>query len=72
MNDNELQKLKEKIMKCLTEDFTYGKGTKRPRRNQAIFDPTEGWAVFNNTGLDMVEEKIDLAIKLFKQENGIK
>jgi hypothetical protein len=59
-------------MKFLTEDFPYGKGKIRPKINQAIFDGKEGWQVFTDTSLDMVENKIDLGIKTFLEERGIK
>lgn len=67
MTKDDVKLAKKKILKCLTEDFTYGKskkGTplKRPKKNKAIFDPKEGWAVFNDTDLEMVMDRVVLGL----------
>lgn len=67
MDKKELQLIKSKILKCLTEDFTYGKtktgkSLKHPKKNVAIFDPKEGWAVFNGTNLEMIMDKVVLGL----------
>jgi len=67
MTKKEAQLIKKKILKCLTEDFTYGKTKKglplkRPKVNQAIFDYKEGWQCFNGTDLKMVMESVVLGI----------
>lgn len=67
VDKKELQRIKKSILRCLTEDFTYGRrkdGTplKRPHKNQAIFNKEDGWSVFNNPTLDMVMDKVVLGL----------
>ena len=67
MTKKEIKICKEKILKCLTEDFTYGrrkdgKPLKCPNLNQAIFDNKEGYACFGNTDLKMVMDKVMLGL----------
>jgi len=50
------------FLKYLTED-SETQDARRKDFNQAIFNAKEGWAVFNDTDLDMVMEKFDKAIK---------
>jgi hypothetical protein len=64
-----IRAVKESILKCLTEDFTYGttkRGMplKRPKENQALFRLPEGFATFSNTNLTMVMEAVVLGIYL--------
>lgn len=66
MNKIYVRLAKERILKCLTEDFTYGRRKdgqplKRPKTNQAIFDP-KGYAVFNGTDLEMVMDAVVLGL----------
>lgn len=61
MNKADLRKAKRHILRALTEDFAYGtrkdgQPLKRPHRNQAIFNRSEGHAIFNGTDLTMVME----------------
>ena len=67
MNKQDIKVIKNKILKCLTEEFTYGKTKKgaplkRPHKNQPVFDKKEGWAVFCNIELDDVMNKVVLGI----------
>lgn len=67
MTKHELQTCKDTILKCLTEDFDYGRkkdGTplKRRRLNQAIFDKEEGWQHYSGTDLHMVMDKVVLGL----------
>lgn len=67
MTKRDLQTCKDKILRCLTEDFDYGKrkdGTPLKRRhlNQAIFNKKEGWQCYNGTDLDMVMDKVVLGL----------
>ncbi len=67
MTKRDLQTCKDKILKCLNEDFDYGKrkdGTPLKRRhlNQAIFNKKEGWQCYNGTDLDMVMDKVVLGL----------
>lgn len=68
MDNKEFVRLaKKKILKCLTENFTYGKrkdGTplKRPHRNYSIFDKEEGFAEYTKTDLSMVMDKVVLGL----------
>lgn len=59
MTNKERNIIKKQILKCLTEDFKY---------NQAIFNKQKGWAVFNNTDLDMVMDKIVKGLEMAKYE----
>ena len=67
MKKKEKNFIKSKILKCLTQDFTYGtrkdgKPLKHPKTNQAIFDKEEGWQVFARTDLEMVMEAVVLGL----------
>ncbi len=67
MNKEDVRLAKDRILKCLTEDFTYGKTKagiplKRPHQNQGIFNSQRGYAVFNNTDLEMVMDKVVLGL----------
>ena len=63
MNKRDAKIAKAKILKCLTQDFTYGRTKsgaplKRPRRNVAIFDAKQGFANFTRTDLEMVMDAV--------------
>ena len=58
----EMEELRGKFLLFLTTD-SETKDARRKDFNQAIFDPEEGWAIFNNTDLDMVMLKFDKALK---------
>ena len=65
---------KKAILRCLTEDFTYGltkdgRPLKRPKHNQAIFVVPEGFAVFSETDLTMVMDAVVLGL-YFTLEDG--
>jgi len=60
-------KLRQLFIKYLTVD-SQTHDARRKDFNQAIFDETEGWAVFNGTDLDMVMAKFDKAIKEYNKE----
>ena len=67
MTKKDVRLAKAKILKCLTEDFEYGrrkdgKPLKRKKLNQAIFDKKEGWAVYNGTNLEMVMDAVVLGL----------
>lgn len=59
MKNEERNLIKEKILKCLTEDF---------KGNQAIFDKEEGWQVFMRTDLYMVMNAVCKGLKMAKYE----
>lgn len=59
MTNKERNLIKEKILKCLTEDF---------KGNQAIFDKEEGWQVFMRTDLYMVMNAVCKGLKMAKYE----
>jgi hypothetical protein len=59
MTNKELSICKQKILKCLTEDF---------RRNQAIFNKDGGWQVFHGTNLTMVMEAVVKGLKFAQKE----
>ena len=54
--------LREEFLRLLTVD-SETRDRRRKEHNQAIFDPTFGYAVFTNTDLNMVMEKFDRAVK---------
>jgi hypothetical protein len=62
MMDQDIQVLRDEFLRLLTVDGET-KDRRRKDYNQAIFDPVEGWAVFNGTDLDMVLDKFDGAVK---------
>jgi hypothetical protein len=63
MTNKERNLIKNKIVKCLTEDF---------KNNQAIFDEKEGWQVFTNTDLSMVMDKVVKGLEMAKYELNTK
>jgi hypothetical protein len=62
MMDQDIQVLRDEFLRLLTVDGET-KDRRRKDYNQAIFDPKDGWAVFNDTDLDMVLDKFDGAVK---------
>lgn len=63
MKKRDVRLVKKKILKCLTEDFTYGrtktgKPLKRPKKNYALFDKVKGYAVYDSTDLEMIMEAV--------------
>jgi hypothetical protein len=58
----DVNELRGEFIRLMTVD---GPTNDRRRKdyNQAIFDPTWGWAVFQNTDLFMVLDKFERAIK---------
>ncbi len=59
MKNSERNIIKNKILKCLTEDF---------KNNQAIFDKKEGRQIFNGTDLEMVMDKVVKGLEFAKSE----
>lgn len=49
ITNKEIQIIKKEILKYLTEDF---------KKNQAIFNKTKGYQIFNDTDLEMVMDKV--------------
>lgn len=68
MDKEDVKLAKEKILKCLTTDFEYGRNNKtglplkRKRKNQGIFDAKRGFATFSETDLEMVMEAVVLGL----------
>lgn len=67
MDKKDIRIAKKAILKCLTEDFDYGKTKtgkplKRPRKNQAIFSKQNGHAMWTNVDLEMVMDKVVLGL----------
>lgn len=54
--------IKEKILKCLTEDFTFGHQPIRKKQNWSIFDVKDGHARYCGTDLQMVMDKVVLGL----------
>lgn len=59
MTNKERNIIKSKILKCLTEDF---------KNNQAIFDKKEGHAIYTETNLRMVMDKVVKGLEFAKEE----
>jgi hypothetical protein len=59
MTNKERSLIKNKILKCLTEDF---------KNNQAIFDKKEGYQIFCGTDLNMVMDAVVKGIEMVKYE----
>lgn len=59
MTKDQLNLIRNKIIKCLTEDF---------EDNEAIFDKKYKWQIYHETDLDMIIEKIDKGLELYKNE----
>lgn len=67
MNKHDVRLAKKKILKCLTEEFTYGhrkdgQPLKRPKVNTPIFNAKEGFQNYNDTDLEMVMDKVILGL----------
>ena len=62
MTDKELSALriaiKNSILHYLCDDWNNHKRGKAHRENQAIFDREKGYAIWSNTDLEMVMEKV--------------
>lgn len=58
MDNKERNIIKKKILHCLTDDF---------KGNYAIFSK-KGWAVFTETDLDMVMDKVVKGLEMAKYE----
>lgn len=50
--------IKNSILHYLCDDWNNHKRGKAHKENQAIFDRKEGYAIWNNTDLEMVMEKV--------------
>jgi hypothetical protein len=75
VNKPDVQRCKASILRCLTEDFTYGTrkdGTplKRPKHNQALFRRA-GHQVFSDTDLTMVMDAVVLGLYLALDEERV-
>ena len=75
MKREELKEIKKNILKCLTQDFEYGTKKdgaplKRRRKNQAIFDKNDGYAVWTGTDLNMVMDKVVLGLYFTLNDKG--
>jgi len=67
MNKADVRLAKKKILKCLTEEFPYGKTKagkprKRPLQNQPIFDKESGRERWSETDLEMIMDKVVLGL----------
>ena len=77
MTDVELARyrlaIKESILHYLCDDWNNRKRGKAHKENQAIFDREEGWAIYCNTDLEMVMEKVVKGIRSvnLEKENKI-
>ena len=66
MNREDVRTAKAAILRCLTQEFTYGPTTERPharlKSNRPLFDGVKGWAVYSNTDLEMGMDKVVLGL----------
>lgn len=66
MTKDDIKLAKKKILKCLTEEFEYGrrkdgKPLKRPHKNLPLFNKN-GRACYYETDLEMIMDKIMLGL----------
>lgn len=66
MTREQIRKAKKSILRCLIKDFDYGR-IKDRKFNQAIFSK-KGYAIFHNTDLEMVMDKVVLGLMLLLEE----
>lgn len=59
MTNKERNLIKNKILKCLTEDF---------KGNQAIFNKQGGYQIYNGTDLEMVMSSVVKGLEMAKHE----
>ncbi len=76
MNKKELQLCKTKILKCLTEDFPYGRRKdgsplKRPRKNHALFDKQDGYLIWTSTDLKTIMDKVVLGLYFALEDSKV-
>lgn len=62
MTNKEINLIKNKILKCLTEDF---------KKNEAIFEKKEGNQVFHETDLYMVMDCVEKGLEMAKHELNV-
>ena len=68
MNKSDIRTIKKQIARCLTEDVEYGvnKKTGQPLKRRhtslAIFDKSTGQQIYYGTDLEMVMDKVILAL----------
>ena len=67
MNKADVREAKAAILRCLTEDFEYGKTKagkplKRPKKNQHYWDAKGGHSVYCEPTLPMVMDKVVLGL----------
>lgn len=75
MDKADLRLAKKKILKCLTEDIEYGinkrtgEPLKRRKISQALFDKKCGYAIWSETDLEMVMDKVVLGLYFALQDS---
>ena len=68
MTNKDVQIIKEEILHYLCDDWNNHKRGKAHKENQAIFDRKEGYAIFLNTDLEMVMDKVVKALYVCKDK----
>lgn len=58
MMSNIRMQIKDSIMHYLCDDWNNHKRGKAHKENQALFDRKDGYAIWNNTDLEMIMEKV--------------
>ncbi len=77
MNKSDVRVAKKKILKCLTEDIEYGinKRTGEPLKkrkiSQSLFDKKDGHAIWNDTDLEMVMDKVVLGLYFALKDSNL-
>ena len=66
MTREQIRKAKRSILRCLIKDFDYGPIRNR-NFNQAIFSK-KGYAIFHDTDLQMVMDKVVLGLMFLLEE----
>ena len=71
MTKTDIKLAKEKVLKCLTEDFNYrSKHSGRFVRNHALFDASEGYMIYTQMDLEMVMDAVVRGLYLALQDSS--
>lgn len=73
MNQDEVSEIRTQIRRCLVDDVEYGtrkdgQPLKKPKVSQGLFEESNEFGNHNIVDLDMVMEKVDLALYLYSNE----
>lgn len=70
-HDDLIQALHDEFVRALTVDSRTRDG-RRKEFNQAIFDPIQGYAIFNGTDLETVMAKFNRAARIVRAREALR